>query len=275
MGAYIRVSPQDQRSAAAHLAEIWQYRGVLVSFAIRDIILRYRQTFLGIIWVVAQPLISSSLFALIFGLFIKLPSEGNNYFLFVFAAVVPWGLFSNTIIRSGPSLTQNFSLITKVYFPRMIIPLASSASAVLDYILNILLLIGFALLLGGDLSPRALLLPFVFLLNMALAIGSGLFISSLNVYYRDFTYAIPFILQVLFYISPIAYSSSLIPDSFLPFYYLNPLAGIIYLYRWTILPNVPSPDLTLLAITIFMTGIVFLGSIYVFRRVERRFADVI
>jgi lipopolysaccharide transport system permease protein len=275
MPAYSKIEPKGKMSIASEIAEIWQYRSVLKHFAIRDVILRYRQTFLGAVWVILQPLISSGLFAIIFGLFIRLPTEGENYFMFVLAAIVPWGLFSNTVNRSGPSLTQNINLITKVYFPRMIIPLGTSAAAVLDYVLNLLLLVLVALLVEGGLSARLLLLPVAFLLNLALAVGASFFISSLNAYYRDFGYTIPFLLQILFFASPIAYSPSFIPPEYTAIYYLNPLTGIIHLYRWMFLERVAFPPMALMIQTALLVALVLGIGTLVFKRVEERFADVI
>lgn len=275
MPAYSKIEPKSKTSIASDIAEIWQYRSVLVHFAIRDVILRYRQTFLGAIWVILQPLISSGLFAIIFGLFIRLPLEGENYFMFVLAAIVPWGLFSNIVNRSGPSLTQNINLITKVYFPRMIIPLGTSAAAVIDYVLNLLLLVLVALLVQGGLSTRLLFLPIVFLLNLAFAVGASFLISSLNVYYRDFGYTIPFLLQILFFASPIAYSPSFVPAEYSSLYYINPLAGIIHLYRWMFLENVPFPPLALMIQTTLLIALVLGVGSSVFRKVEEKFADVI
>ena len=267
----LRIRPRHGL-AALNLLEVWAYRDVLWMLTLRDIKLRYRQTALGVVWVILQPLLAGLLFALIFGRFAKLPSEGQPYLLFVFAGIMGWNLFNGIIQRSGNSLVAESKLITKVYFPRLIIPVAGALSALVDFAVT-LVLMAILLAIHGTWSGAWLaLLPVVLAVNLALAVGLGLWISALNVRYRDFMYALPFLLQVWMYASPVVYGLSLVPERWQGWFILNPMCGVLEGFRQTFLGasglTVPAVITTLSAAVLTLTS----GAVY-FRSVEQEFAE--
>jgi lipopolysaccharide transport system permease protein len=253
--------------------ELWRYRDLFRILAERDIRLRYRQTALGIVWVVLQPLVASLIFAAIFGLFAKLPSDGAPYLLFVFAAMLPWNLFSGGVQRAGNSLIADRDLIAKIYFPRPIIPIASVAAVLVDFVVALLVMLALILLYRTSVDWSLLAVLPLTLLAIALTLGVSLFLSALNVYYRDFSYALPFILQVWMYASPIVYASTLIPSQWQVLYGLNPMVGLIDGFRWAFLGGT-WPGTALLESAI-VTAVALVAGATVFKRVERAFADVI
>src|SRR5664279_5608832 len=209
--------------AALELKEIWQFRDLLVILAMRDVKLRYKQTALGVVWVILQPLIAALIFAVIFGRFANLPSNGVPYLLFVFAGILPWNLFAGALQRAGNSLVGDSRLISKVYFPRMVIPIASSAAVLVDFGVALVVMFALLLLQGWPLTWNILAVPFLLIILLLISVGVSLFISALNVYYRDFMYALPFVVQVWMYASPVVYSGDLIPKLVKPFYAIHPL----------------------------------------------------
>lgn len=266
----IRIGPEDQLGLL-NLREIWNYRDVLVMLVLRDLRLRYRQTALGVIWVLLQPVAAAVIFAVIFGRFARLPSDGQPYVVFALAGLVTWTLLSGVLQRAGNSLVSESRLITKVYFPRLIIPLSAGLSAVLDFVLAFTFLIGMAAFHGILPSAHLLLSPFVVLVELLLAVGLGLWLSALNVRYRDFAHALPFLVQVWLYASPVVYSLSIVPADWRWLFLLNPMTGIIEGLRATVFGN----GLPWVALAISLGwALVFLvsGALY-FRSVERSFAD--
>ena len=260
--------------AALHLGELWAYRDLLLILAERDVKLRYKQTALGVIWVVLQPLVAALIFAAIFGACAKLPSDGNPYLLFVFCGMLPWNLFSGALQRAGNSLVGNANLISKVYFPRVIIPLASVLSVLVDFAVSFVVMILFMLCYRVAPTWHLLALPFFLLLTFIAAVGISLWLTGLNVYYRDFMYALPFVIQVWLYASPVTYATSLIPEAWRMWYSLNPAAGFIEGFRWSLLGNGALTPEMIISSTV--SSIVLLVSgIAVFRRIERGFADVL
>ena len=253
--------------------ELWRYRDLFRILAERDIRLRYRQTALGVVWVILQPLAASLIFATIFGLFAKLPSDGVPYLPFVFTAMLPWNLLAGGIQRGGNSLLGNTGLITKIYFPRLIIPIASVAAVLLDFAVAAVVMLGLILIYGIPITWSILALPFLVFLTLAATIGVSLLFSALSVYYRDFSYALPFALQIWLYGSPVVYASTLIPDQWQLLYGLNPMVGVINGFRWVLL-GAPLQTATLLESVLVSFLIMVIGAA-VFRRVERSFADVI
>lgn len=251
--------------------ELWEYRDVLVMLAVRDVKLRYKQTALGVAWVVLQPLVAGVIFAVIFGRFAGLPSDGQPYLLFVFAGLLAWHLFAGVLQRAGNSLVGEAKLITKVYFPRLLIPAAAAAAALVDYVVSLLvmaaLLAWFGVAPGGEL----VLLPVATLLTLALAVGISLWVAALNVRYRDFMYAFPFLIQVWMYASPVVYGVGLIPERWRAVFALNPLVGLIEAHRWALLDGTGS--LTWLAGSAVAAGVALASGAWFFRRVERDFAD--
>ncbi len=256
------------------LGNLWHYRDLIVILTSRDVKLRYKQTALGIVWVILQPLIAALIFAVIFGRYAKLPSSGLPYLPFVFAGMLPWNLFAGALQRAGNSLISNSKLISKVYFPRMAIPVASSIAVLVDFFVALVVMLILLPLYGIPFSANLLLLPLLLVLTLVLAVGVSLFLSALNVYYRDFMYALPFVIQVWMYASPVVYSADLIPGPLRPFFAINPLVGVIDGFRWSLLGLGDFP-VTSLLISVVLGVILFVLGALVFQRVERNFADVI
>lgn len=270
---YHRISPPTSWSNVS-LRELWAFRDLFGILALRDIKLRYKQTLLGIFWVVLQPLASAVIFAAVFGGFAKLPSDGAPYILFVFAAMLPWNLLAGGLQRAGNSLIGDANLIAKVYFPRIIIPIASLSACLLDFAVTCGVMIVLSALLGVGPSLTWLAVAPLIALTFVAILGTSLFFSAMSVYYRDFRYLLPFTIQAWMYGSPLVYSTSLIPPKWQILYHLNPMAGIIDGFRWALLGNREFP-LTGLLMAVPGALALFLVGFLVFQRVERSFADVI
>lgn len=269
----LRIQPSSGWSTI-DLRELWEYRDLLMILAMRDVKLRYRQTALGVIWVVLQPLVTALIFTVVFGRLASLPSDGLPYLLFAFAGMLPWSLFSQSIQRAGNSLISDARLISKVYFPRMIVPIASTFAVLVDFavaaVVMLLLMVYYRTPVGWPL----LLLPVLVAATLLVAVGVSLWLSALSVQYRDFVYVLPFLTQAWMYVSPVAYSTSLIPDRWRVVYALNPMVGIIEGFRWSLLGHGTfSPEY--LAAALAMAVVFFISGAFVFHRVERVFADVI
>lgn len=262
------------RWAAFEPGELWAYRDLLIILSGRNLKLRYKQTALGVIWVVLQPLIAALIFAVIFGGFAQLPTDGSPYLLFAFAGTLIWGLVSNSLSRAGTSLVGDVNLISKVYFPRMIIPMSAIAAVIVDFLIGLIVMGVLLVLYQQPLTPALLTLPLFIVLALVLALGLSLLISALNVYYRDFAYILPFFLQVWMYASPVAYSASIVPEQWQTLYALNPMVGIILGFRWALLGEIPFPAFPLLISVIASIAFLVIGGL-VFQRVEQSFADVI
>jgi lipopolysaccharide transport system permease protein len=262
------------RWAAFDLAELWAYRDLLVILTERNLKLRYKQTALGVTWVILQPLIAALIFAVIFGVFAQLPTDGSPYLLFAFAGTIAWNLVSNAVNRAGNSLVGDSNLISKVFFPRMIIPMSAIAAVVVDFLIGLAVMGVLLLLYQQPLTPALLALPLFILLALVLSLGMSLLISALNVYYRDFMYILPFALQVWMYASPVAYSASIVPEALQPIYALNPMVGVILGFRWALLGEIAFPALALLFSVVGSVALLVIGAL-VFQRVQQSFADVI
>jgi len=259
---------------ALRLGELWHYRELLYFLTWRDIKIRYKQTVLGVAWAVLQPLITMVIFSVIFGQFAKLPSDGIPYPVFSFAALLPWGLFSGALQRAGTSLVANANLITKVYFPRLVIPMSAVAAGLVDFVISFVVLLG--LMLYYKISPTWMILtiPLFVLLAILTALAVSLWLSALNVKYRDVQYMIPFLIQAWMYASPVAYSADLVPTGpWRILYGLNPLAGVIQGFRWALLGGNPPDELLAVSVTIVL--LLLVSGFYYFRRMERTFADVV
>jgi lipopolysaccharide transport system permease protein len=254
--------------------ELWEYRELLFMLALREVQLRYRQTFLGVAWVILQPLVTTVIFTLIFGRLLGAGSDDIRFELFAFAGLIPWNVFSQSLQRGGVSLTRDIRLITKIFFPRVIIPIANALSTLVDFGVSFLILIALLLIYQVPISFSILSLPVLLVLTLLLSVGVGVIFASLNVYYRDFTYVLPFLIQVWMYASPLAYSSNLIPESLTWIYDLNPMVGIIDGFRWAIFGTINFPMNALLYSLVTSLVIFFVG-MFIFRRLERSFADVI
>lgn len=260
--------------ASFDLRELWAYRDLLLILAARDVKLRYKQTALGVSWVVLQPLVTALIFTAIFGVFAHLPSDGNPYLLFVFAGLLPWNLFSASVQRAGNSLVGSSSLISKVYFPRILVPLASNGAVLIDFVVSSGVMIALLLFYRVPLTWQTLTLPFFLLLTLLTAIGVSLLISALNVYYRDFMFAMPFVIQAWTYASPVAYATSIVPEDWRWLLSLNPAVGFVEGFRWALLGN-GVLTVSMVAVSTVSALFFLICGLLVFRRVERGFADVI
>ena len=256
------------------LIDLWRFRELLYFLAWRDIKVRYKQTALGVVWVILQPVLTMLIFSLIFGRVAGLPSEDVPYPVFVFAGLVPWQLFAYALTQSSTSLVNDQHLVTKIYFPRLVIPVASVIAGLLDFLISLVVLLGLLLFYRIPLTWRVLTLPVFGFLALAAAIAVGLWLSALNVQYRDVRYALPFLTLFWMYATPIAYSSSLIPANLKMIYSLNPMVGVVEGFRWALLGVDNTPGIMVL-ISIVMISILSIGGVVYFKRMEDQFADVI
>jgi lipopolysaccharide transport system permease protein len=255
------------------IREIWANRELLYFLAWRDIKVRYKQTILGAAWAIIQPLFTMLIFSLFFGRLAKVPSDGLPYPIFAFAALVPWTFFANGISQSSNSLVGNANLVKKVYFPRLIVPLSSILSGVVDFVLAFLVLLGMTFFYKISLTGNIIWVPFLLLLALGTASGVGLWLSAMNVQFRDVRYAVPFLVQAWMFASPIAYPSSLLVEPWRTIYGLNPMVGVVEGFRWALLGSGTAPGLILAASSLAALAILISGAFY-FRRMERTFADV-
>lgn len=259
----------------SHLAELWHYRELLFFLIWRDIKVRYKQTLLGAAWAILKPFFTMVVFTIIFGQLAEIPTDGAPAPVFYFAGLLPWILFQDGISKASSSLVTNRNLVTKVYFPRLAIPLSAVVAGVVDLGLAFLVLLGMMAFFGVGLGSTAVTLPLFLLLALVTAAGGGLWLAALNVAYRDVGYVTPFVVQAWMYASPVAYSATLIPGGLAEYaYWLNPMAGVVQGFRWAVLGTGP-PDLGLLAISTGTAFILLLSGLFYFRRMERTFADVV
>ena len=264
------------RTEKNYWADLWRYRELFLILAWRDISVRYKQTIIGILWAIIRPFLTMVVFTVIFGRIAKLPSDGSApYALMVFAAMLPWSLFSNALSESSNSLISNANLIGKVYFPRLIIPAATLVTAFIDFLISFIILIGMMIYYQFAPGWHMLLLPCFIILALLASLGPGLWITALNVKYRDFRYIIPFVVQFGLYVSPVGFSSQVVPEQWRLLYSLNPMVGVIDGFRWCILGGeipiyVPGFLLSLAIIAFFL----WLG-VSRFRKMEKTFADLI
>ena len=254
--------------------ELWEFRELLFMLAIREVKLRYRQTFLGITWVILQPLITTVIFTFVFGRLLGAGSEDVQFELFAFVGLIPWNIFSQSLQRGGVSLTRDIRLVTRIFFPRVIIPIANAISTLVDFGVSLLILIILLIIYQVPISPSILSLPVLIIMTMLLSIGVGVIFAALNVYYRDFTYVLPFLITVWMYASPLAYSSKLIPEYLRWIYQLNPLVGIIDGFRWAIFQTIAFP-MNSLTYSLIISMLIFFIGMFIFRSLESSFADVI
>ena len=264
------------RTEKNYWSDLWRYRELFIILAWRDISVRYKQTIIGIAWAILRPFLTMLVFTVIFGRVAKLPSDGNApYALMVFAAMLPWSLFSTSLSEASNSLIANTNLISKVYFPRLIVPTATVVTAFVDFLISFIILIGLMAFYQFPPSWNLLLLPLFILLALFASLGPGLWVTALNVKYRDFRYVIPFVVQFGLYISPVGFSSSVIPEKWRIIYSLNPMVGVIDGFRWCILGG-GSPIYWPGFILSFVIVVFFIWlGISRFRRMEKTFADLI
>ena len=257
-----------------NLRELWAYRELLYFFTWRDVKVRYKQTLFGFAWAIIQPLFMMIVFSLFFGKLAKVPSENIPYPLFSFAAVLPWTLFAEGLTRSSNSLVQDANLLQKVYFPRLLMPIAGILSPLVDFAIAFVVLIGLMLYYGYYPSVMMfLILPFLFL-ELLLAIGIGMWLSAINVEYRDVRYAIPFLIQLGLFASPVVYPVTFVPERFQAVYgLLNPMAGILEGFRWAVLGTKPPSYLLIASVAIIL--VILVSGAFYFRRREKAFADIV
>jgi lipopolysaccharide transport system permease protein len=256
--------------------ELWHYRELFRALAMRDLSVRYKQTVLGVAWALVRPVLAMVIFTVVFGRIAKLPSEGTApYALMVFAAMLPWSIFSSSLTDASASLTTNANLISKVYFPRLIVPIATIGVAIADFLIGlgmlVVMMIWFQFLPGW----RIIFLPIFVLLAIMTSLGPSLLLSALNVKYRDFRFIVPFIVQFGLYISPVGFSSNVVPESWRLIYSLNPMVGVIDGFRWSILNGQSSLYLPSLASSLCVGGFFLWLGINRFRAMEKAFADLI
>ncbi len=255
--------------------DLWRYRELFYFLAWRDILVRYKQTSIGIAWALIRPFLTMLVFTVVFGRLAKLPSQGEPYPILVFSAMLPWQFFANSLSECSTSLITNSNLISKVYFPRLVVPTSAVVVSFIDFMISGIILIALMAWYNFVPSWRILSLPLFISIAFAASMGAGLWFASLNVQYRDFRYIVPFILQFGLYISPVGFSSSLVPEQWRLIYSLNPMVGVIDGFRWAILggdSNFYIPGFILSLILVFQ---LLLSGIWYFRKMERKFADVI
>jgi len=264
------------KSAGRYWADLWRYRELFFFLSWRDILVRYKQTVIGIAWSVLRPLLTMIVFTIIFGKFAKFPSEGGApYPILVFAAMLPWQLFANTLSETSNSLITNASMISKVYFPRLIIPASAVIVGLVDFIISFFILVLLMLWYGFTPDWQVLALPLFIILALATALGTGIWMAALNVKYRDFRYIVPFMVQFGLYVSPVGFSSTVVPEQWRLLYSINPMVGVIDGFRWSLLGGDTQLYLPGLAISVVLTTLLLWSGLKYFRSVERTFADVI
>jgi lipopolysaccharide transport system permease protein len=257
-----------------NLGEVWAYRELLGLLAWRDVSVRYKQSLIGFGWAVIQPLMTMAIFTVIFGTFAKLPSDGLPYPIFTYCALLPWGYFARSLNDSSDSLVGSANLITKVYFPRLILPLSKVFAGLIDFAIAFTILWGMMFWYGIPPNAGILLLPLFILLAMLTALGIGLWLTALNVKYRDVRFVVPFLTQFWLYASPVAYSTSLIPEKWQWLYGINPMVGVIEGFRWALLGK-SAPNIEMMAVSFGIVLVVLAGGLFYFRKTEQTFADVV
>ena len=256
------------------LKELWEYRELLYFMAWRDIKVRYKQTVLGVAWAIIQPFFTMVIFSIFFGRLAKMPSDGIPYPIFAYAALVPWTFFANGLNQASNSLVGSANLIKKVYFPRLVVPISSVISGVVDFVLAFAVLLGMMLFYGILPTVNILWLPFFVLLIFVTALGVGFWLSALNVQFRDVRYTVPFLTQFWLFASPIAYPSSLLSEPWRTLYGINPMVGVVEGFRWALLGTDTAPGPIIIVSTV-VALVLFVGGAFWFRKMEKTFADVV
>ena len=259
---------------ALKLKDLWDYRELLYFLVWRDLKVRYKQTTLGILWAVIQPSLITLVFSIFFTRLTSLPADGIPYPLFVFCGLLPWQLFAYVLNNASNSLIVNESLISKIYFPRLLIPLSAALSGLVDFAVACVVLFGMMLYYGATPAGGIWTLPLLVALTLAVAVGVGLWLSALNVEYRDVRYAIPFLTQLWFFLSPVIFPSSILPERWHTWYGLNPLVGLIEGFRWALLGKFEGPA-SWLGMSLTVTVIILVSGLYYFRSMEKEFADIV
>jgi len=255
--------------------DLWRYRELFFFLAWRDILVRYKQTVIGIVWALGRPLLTMLVFTLVFSKLAKLPSGGVPYPILVFAALLPWQFFSSAFSGAGESLVTNAAMISKVYFPRLVIPASAVIVAFVDFLISVIILVGLMIWYGFAPNLRMLTLPLFIFVAFAAAMGTGLWFAALNVKYRDFRIIVPFVVQFGLYISPVGFSSSIVPEKWRLLYSINPMVGVIDGFRWAILGGNTQLYWPGFLLSLLLVFVIMVTGIFFFRKTEKTFADVI
>jgi len=263
------------RAERQYWKDLWRYRELFYFLAWRDILVRYKQTAIGIAWALIRPFLTMIVFTVVFGTLAKLPSEGVPYPILVFAAMLPWQFFANSLSECSNSLISNSNLISKVYFPRLIVPSSAVVVSFVDFMISGMILLGLMAWYNFVPSWRILTLPLFILIAVAAALGAGLWLASLNVQYRDFRFIVPFIVQFGLYISPVGFSSSVVPEKWRLLYSINPMVGVIDGFRWAILGGGAQIYWPGFILSMGLVILLLVSGVWYFRKMERTFADVI
>jgi lipopolysaccharide transport system permease protein len=256
-------------------AEFWRCRELLVFFVWRNILIRYKQTAIGVAWAVVQPVVTMVVFTVVFGNLAQLPSNGAPYALLTAAAVLPWQLFSSGLSAGSNSVVMAANMVRKVYFPRLFIPLADCLSGSLDFAISLVLLVGLMVWFQIPVTWPILLVPAYTLVAVLISFGASLWLSAMNVKYRDVKYIVPFLIQAGLYITPVGFLSAVVPEKWRFWYHLNPMVGVIDGFRWAVLGPAFTPDWRGFGLSIGIVAVVLISGLFYFRRTERTFADVI
>jgi len=270
-----RLTIEAGKAEQHYWADLWRYRELFYFLAWRDILVRYKQTVVGVLWAVLRPILTTAVFVFVFGRLAKMPSEGVPYPVLVFAAMLPWQFFASALTEASNSLVSNANMISKIYFPRLIVPASAIIVALTDFFISLGILA--VLMLWYGVAPGWHLLLLIPLTGVAFlaAFGAGLWLAALNVEYRDFRYVLPFIVQFGLYLSPVGFSSSIVPEQWRLVYSLNPMVGVIDGFRWAITGGQVSFDSRGFAVSMLLVVLIALGGLWYFRKTERAFADVI
>ncbi|MEL6492899.1 MAG: ABC transporter permease [Cyanobacteria bacterium J06621_3] len=263
------------RTEKQYWKDLWRYRELFYFLAWRDILVRYKQTVIGIAWALIRPFLTMIVFTIVFGNLANLPSEGVPYPILVFAAMLPWQFFANSLSECSNSLISNSNLISKVYFPRLVVPTSAVVVSFVDFMISGIILIGLMAWFNFVPSWRILTLPLFIAIAFAASMGAGLWLCSLNVKYRDFRYIVPFIVQFGLYISPVGFSSSIVPQKWRLLYSVNPIVGVIDGFRWAILGGESQIYLPGFLLSLGLVAFILVTGVQYFRKTERTFADVI
>jgi len=266
---------QAGRSQQQYWRDLWRYRELFYFLAWRDILVRYKQTTIGILWALIRPFLTMVVFTVVFGNLAKLPSQGVPYPILVFSAMLPWQFFANSLSECSNSLISNANLLSKVYFPRLVVPTSAVIVSLVDFMISGIILIGLMAWYNFIPNWRILTLPLFVAIAFMAAMGAGLWLAALNVKYRDFRYVVPFIVQFGLYISPVGFSSSIVPEQWRLLYSLNPMVGVIDGFRWAILGGDAQLDWSGFGLSVGLVTLLFISGVRYFRAYERTFADVI
>jgi len=263
------------RAERHYWSDLWRYRELFFFLAWRDILVRYKQTTIGIVWALGRPLITMLVFTLVFSKLAKLPSDGSPYPILVFAALLPWQFFSSAFSGAGDSLVSNAGMISKVYFPRLVVPASAVIVSFVDFLISGIILVGLMIWYGFAPNLRMLTLPLFIFIAFAAAMGTGLWIAALNVKYRDFRIVVPFIVQFGLYVSPVGFSSNIVPEQWRLLYSINPMVGVIDGFRWAILGGNTQLYWPGFLLSLCLVAVILVTGILYFRKTEKTFADVI